>query len=56
MSALIVLVLISLLVAGCFLLAFIWSINTDQYEDNEGAAIRILFDEEVKTKNHNIKK
>ena len=47
MSALVVLVLISLLVAGSFLGAFIWSIQDDQYSDKEGAAMRILFDEDL---------
>lgn len=51
MSALIVLVLVSLLVAGTFLGAFIWSIYDDQYSDKEGAAMRMLFDEELETKN-----
>ena len=50
MSALVVLVLISLLVAGSFLLAFIWSIYDDQYSDNEGAAMRMLFDDEFQEK------
>ncbi|MCF8449407.1 MAG: cbb3-type cytochrome oxidase assembly protein CcoS [Taibaiella sp.] len=47
MSALIILVLISLLVAASFLGAFIWSIRDDQYIDKEGAAMRILFDDEI---------
>lgn len=48
MSALFVLVVVSLLVAGCFLAAFIWSVNTDQYSDRDGAAMRMLFDDEIK--------
>lgn len=48
MSALFVLVTVSILVAGAFLAAFIWSVKTDQYEDKEGAAMRMLFEEEVK--------
>lgn len=36
------------MVAGAFLAAFIWSIKTDQYEDKDGAALRILYDEDVK--------
>jgi cbb3-type cytochrome oxidase maturation protein len=46
MSALIILVLVSLLVAGSFLVAFIWSIYDDQYIDKEGAAMRMLFDDD----------
>jgi len=47
MSALIVLVLISLLVAASFLGAFIWSVYADQYNDRDGAAMRMLFDDEI---------
>jgi len=50
MSALIVLVIISLLVAGSFLAAFIWSVNSNQYDDNEGAAMRMLFNDEIEKK------
>lgn len=46
MSALVVLVIISLLVAASFLGAFIWSVYTDQYNDRDGAAMRMLFDDE----------
>jgi cbb3-type cytochrome oxidase maturation protein len=45
MSALFLLVIASICVAALFLGAFIWSIKNDQYEDQEGAAMRILFDE-----------
>lgn len=48
MSALFVLVFVSLLVAGAFLGAFIWSVNTDQYNDRDGAAMRMLFDDDYK--------
>ncbi|MCD6011836.1 MAG: Cytochrome oxidase maturation protein cbb3-type [Flavipsychrobacter sp.] len=47
MSALFVLVLVSILVAGGFLGAFIWSVKHDQYEDREGAAMRILYDNDA---------
>ncbi|MCW3123847.1 MAG: cbb3-type cytochrome oxidase assembly protein CcoS [Flavipsychrobacter sp.] len=56
MSALIVLVLVSLLVAGSFLAAFIWSVDDDQYIDQEGAAMRILFEEDFQKKINNVKK
>jgi cbb3-type cytochrome oxidase maturation protein len=45
MSALFVLVTASLAVAGLFLGAFIWSVKTNQYEDKDGAAMRMLYDE-----------
>jgi len=55
MSALFVLVIISLLVAGSFLGAFIWSVISDQYSDSKGAAMRALFDDDLtpKTTNNN---
>jgi cbb3-type cytochrome oxidase maturation protein len=36
----------SLIVAGSFLGGFIWSVRKDQFEDREGAAMRMLFEEE----------
>ena len=47
MSAFFVLVAISILVAGGFLGAFIWSVHNDQYEDRKGASMRILYDDDV---------
>lgn len=47
MSALFLLVIVSIAVAGFFLAAFIWSVKNDQYEDKKGAAMRILFDDEI---------
>lgn len=47
MSAFFVLVAVSILVAGGFLGAFIWSVKNDQYEDRKGAAMRILYDDEM---------
>ncbi|MEH0158507.1 cbb3-type cytochrome oxidase assembly protein CcoS [Limibacter armeniacum] len=45
MSAIVILIGISLVVAICFLLAFIWSVNSDQYDDTYTPSIRILFEE-----------
>ena len=47
MSALFVLVILSIIVAGLFLVAFIWSVKANQYEDQKGAAMRILLDDEI---------
>lgn len=49
MSVVIVLVLASLLIAIGFLLAFIWSVKNNQYEDTYTPSVRILFDHELKT-------
>ncbi len=48
MSALYVLVSVSIAVAATFLGAFIWSVRSNQYEDNKGSAIRMLYDDETK--------
>lgn len=47
MSALYMLVTVSIAVAGFFLAAFIWSVKSDQYEDKKGASIRMLYDDEI---------
>lgn len=47
MSALFVLIGISLLVAIGFLIAFIWSVKKGQYEDEYTPAIRMLLDDEI---------
>lgn len=52
MSVLIFLIPIAIATALLGLIAFLWSLKTKQYEDLEGAANRILFDdEEVINKN-----
>lgn len=48
MSVIILLALISIVVAGSFLLAFIWSVKSGQYEDSYTPSVRILFDENEK--------
>lgn len=45
MSALFILIGISMMVAGSFLAAFIWSVNNGQYDDDYTASVRILFDQ-----------
>jgi cbb3-type cytochrome oxidase maturation protein len=47
MSALYILIIVSIAVAATFLGAFIWSVKTDQFEDQKGAALRILHDNEI---------
>ena len=52
MSALFVLIGCSLLIAGSFLAAFIWSIKNDQYEDDYTPSVRILLEDEDKNNNN----
>jgi len=46
MSALYILILISIAVAAAFLGAFIWMVRSDQFEDYKGAGMRMLHDNE----------
>ena len=46
MSALLFLVPIALFLGGLGLAAFLWSLRSGQYEDLEGAARRILIEDE----------
>ena len=48
MSALFVLIAISLLIALGFLGAFLWATRSGQYDDDYTPAVRMLFDEELK--------
>lgn len=45
MTALFFVLIVSLLVAGFFLGGFLWSVKKDQFEDKEGAAMRMLHDD-----------
>lgn len=45
MSVLIILILVSLVVALCFLAAFFWSVKSGQYEDDYTPSVRMLFDD-----------
>lgn len=50
MSAVVVLIVVSLLVAIGFLGAFIWAVRSDQYRDTVSPAYRALFDDEPVTR------
>ena len=50
MSAVVVLISASLLVAIGFLIAFLWAVKSGQFEDKYTPSIRMLFDEK-KNKN-----
>ena len=47
MNVIFLLIAVSLLVAIGFLLTFIWTIKSGQYEDDYTPSVRILFDDEV---------
>jgi cbb3-type cytochrome oxidase maturation protein len=45
LSALFLLIGISIVVAGCFLTAFLWSVKNGQYDDDYTPSVRMLFDD-----------
>ena len=45
MTVVLYLLAMSLLLGACGLAVFLWSLRSGQYEDMEGAANRILFDD-----------
>ena len=47
MTILIYLIPVALFLGGLGLMAFLWALRSGQYEDLDGAASRILFDDEV---------
>ncbi|MDZ4070914.1 MAG: cbb3-type cytochrome oxidase assembly protein CcoS [Sediminibacterium sp.] len=49
MSVIILLLIASISVAGLFLGAFIWSVKTGQYDDENSPSVRMLFDDKPKS-------
>jgi cbb3-type cytochrome oxidase maturation protein len=45
MTVILYLLVVSLAVAACGLAVFLWSLRSGQYDDLDGAANRILFDD-----------
>lgn len=56
MSALFLLISISIIVALVFLVAFIWSVRSGQYDDDYTPSVRMLFENEPPAKEKTIKK
>ena len=50
MSVIIILMVCSILVAASFLVAYLWSAKTGQFEDPDANAFRILVDDSAKQK------
>ncbi len=58
MGVIVILIIVSVLVAGGFLIAFLWSVKTGQMDDDYTPSVRILFDENFdseKSGEHKIK-
>ncbi|MBW8334725.1 MAG: cbb3-type cytochrome oxidase assembly protein CcoS [Prolixibacteraceae bacterium] len=45
MSVVFVLVFAAIIMAGAFLIAFIWSVKNGQYDDTYTPSVRMLFDD-----------
>jgi cbb3-type cytochrome oxidase maturation protein len=45
MSVLIILITASILIAGGFLIAFLWSVKNGQFDDDYTPSVRMLFDD-----------
>jgi cbb3-type cytochrome oxidase maturation protein len=57
MSVIFILISASLLIAIGFLIAFIWSVKSGQYDDDYTPSVRMLFEDELTTnKSETIKK
>ncbi len=48
MSVIYLLISISIIVAGCFLTAFVRAVRSGQYEDDYTPSVRMLFEDELK--------
>jgi cbb3-type cytochrome oxidase maturation protein len=48
MAVIVILILVSVLVAGGFLMAFLWSVKTGQMDDDYTPSVRILFEDNIK--------
>lgn len=53
MSVLFVVVPLAFLLAGGFLAAFLWSVKRGQFDDVEGDAVRVVFDDDTTRVNTN---
>ncbi|MEP7195719.1 MAG: cbb3-type cytochrome oxidase assembly protein CcoS [Saprospiraceae bacterium] len=51
MSVIILLLSFSFLIAVAFLIAFLWSVNDGQFDEDESPAQRILFDSKKTNRN-----
>lgn len=47
MAVIVLLILVSVFVAGGFLLAFLWSVKTGQMDDDYTPSVRILFEDSI---------
>jgi len=53
MSVIVILIIIGIIVAGGFLVAFIWAVKSGQYDDTYSPAVRMLFDDSKPVESEN---
>ena len=51
MAVIVILLIASIIVAGGFLIAFLWSLKDGQMDDSFSPPLRILFDDKTKDEN-----
>lgn len=49
MSAIFILIGFSIMVAGSFLVGFLWSVSNGQYDDDYTPSVRMLFDNTIES-------
>lgn len=54
MEIIILLIVISLIIAVGFLIAFLWNLKSGQYDDTYSPSVRILFDDKPKSQKDKI--
>jgi len=47
MSVIVILIFVGIIVAGGFLIGFIWAVRSGQYDDTYSPAVRMLFDDDT---------
>lgn len=50
MSVMILILIMSIIIAGGFLIAFLWSVKNGQFDDDFSPAQRAIFDDKTKIK------
>ena len=53
MSVVFLLIIIGIVVASIFLIAFIWAVKNGQFDDSYTPSVRILFDDKISTPENN---
>lgn len=47
MSVILILIPLSILIAACFLAAFIWAVRSGQYDDTDTPSMRLLVEDQA---------